>query len=141
MRKAERKKRLRVLIIAAPPDWIGGQAVQAARLLDGLAHESQVEAKFLSIHPRLPGAFHHLHKIKYVRTIVYTIVYIVSLILRLPRIDVAHVFASSHFSFLITPAPAVLIAKFYGKRVLLNYHSGEAEDHLRRWPCVTKLIF
>src|SRR5262249_8521810 len=61
--------------------------------------------------------------------------------LRLPRFDIAHVFAASYFSFVITPAPAVLIAKLYGKLVLLNYHSGEAEDHLRRWPRTTKLIF
>src|SRR5262249_33474871 len=60
---------------------------------------------------------------------------------RLPRYDVAHIFAASYFSFLLAPAPAVLIAKLFGKGVLLNYHSGEAEDHLRRWPLSTKLIF
>src|SRR5262249_16317935 len=43
--------------------------------------------------------------------------------------------------FLVAPTPAVLIAKFYGKPVLLNYHSGEAEDHLRRWPRTTIPIF
>jgi len=76
-----------------------------------------------------------------VRTVVYTIAYFALLLLRLPRFDVAHVFAASYLSFVVTPAPAVLIAKLYGKPVLLNYHSGEAEDHLRRWPRSTKLIF
>jgi glycosyltransferase involved in cell wall biosynthesis len=51
----------------------------------------------------------------------------------LPRFDVVHVFSASYFSFLLAPAPAILIARLYGKPVLLNYHSGEAEDHLRRW--------
>src|SRR5262249_987118 len=141
--KAEKRtsKPIRVLIVAAPPDWSGGQAVQAARLLDGLAQERGVEAELLPIHPRLPGAFHLLHEIKYLRTVVYSIAYFTLLFLRLPRFDVAHVFAASYFSFVITPAPAVLIAKLYGKPVLLNYHSGEAEDHLRRWPRSTKLIF
>jgi len=141
--KAERQrpKPIRVLIVAAPPDWLGGQAVQAARLLEGLAREPDVEAELLPIHPRLPGALQLLHEIKYVRTVVYTIAYYALLFLRLPRFDVAHIFAASYFSFLITPAPAVLIAKLYGKPVLLNYHSGEAEDHLRRWPRSTKLIF
>jgi L-malate glycosyltransferase len=137
----QRSKPIRVLIVAAPPDWPGGQAVQAARLLDGLAQEPGVEAELLPIHPRLPGALQLLHEIKYVRTVVYTIAYIALLLLRLPRFDVAHVFSASYFSFVITPAPAVLIAKLYGKRVLLNYHSGEAEDHLRRWPRSTRLIF
>ncbi len=137
----QRSKPIRVLIVAAPPDWLGGQAVQAARLLDGLAQESDVEAELLPIHPPLPGALQLLHKIKYVRTVVYSIVYYALLLLRLPRFDIAHIFAASYFSFVITPAPAVLIAKLYGKQVLLNYHSGEAEDHLRRWPRSTRLIF
>jgi glycosyltransferase involved in cell wall biosynthesis len=127
--------------VAPPPDWLGGQAVQAARLLDGLAREPGVEAELLPIRPRLPGALQLLGEIKYLRTVVNTIAYIALLILRLPRFDVTHVFAASYFSFVIAPAPAVLIAKLYGKPVLLNYHSGEAEDHLRRWPLSTKLIF
>jgi glycosyltransferase involved in cell wall biosynthesis len=137
----QRSKPIRVLIVAAPPDWIGGQAVQAARLLEGLAREPGVEAELLPIRPRLPGALQLLREIKYVRTVAYTIAYVALLLLRLPRFDVAHVFAASYFSFVIAPAPAVLIAKLYGKRVLLNYHSGEAEDHLRRWPRSTRLIF
>ncbi|MBO0858280.1 MAG: glycosyltransferase family 4 protein [Chloracidobacterium sp.] len=141
--KAEkrRSKPIRALIVAAPPDWPGGQAVQAARLLDGLAREAGVEAELLPIHPRLPGALQLLHKIRYVRTVVYTVAYVTLLFLRLPRFDIAHVFAASYFSFVVTPAPAVLISKLYGKPVLLNYHSGEAEDHLRRWPRSTRLIF
>src|SRR5262245_54817441 len=137
----QRSKPIRVLIVAAPPDWIGGQAVQAARLLEGLAREPGVEAELLPIRPRLPGALQLLREIKYVRTVVYTIAYVALLLLRLPRFDVAHVFAASYFSFVIAPAPAVLIAKLYGTPVLLNYHGGEAEDHLRRWPRSTRLIF
>lgn len=131
---------IRVCIVAAPPEWLGGQAIQAMRLLDGLADEACVEAELLPIHPRLPGALHLLHRIKYVRTVVYSIAYFSLLLLRLPRFDVVHVFAASYFSFLVTPTPAVLIAKLYGKPVLLNYHSGEAEDHLRRWPRTTRAI-
>src|SRR5262249_19940291 len=139
--EGERSKQVRVLVVAAPPDWIGGQAVQAAPPLDGLAREPGVEAELLPIRPRLPGALQLLREIKYVRTVVYTIAYFALLLLRLPRFDVAHVFAASYFSFVIAPAPAVIIAKLYGKPVLLNYHSGEAEDHLRRCPRSTKLIF
>src|SRR5215475_10044314 len=134
-------KPIRALIVAPPPDWPGGQAVQAARLLEGLKREPGVEAELLPIHPRLPGALQLLHEIKYVRTVVNMTAYLALLLLRLPRFDVAHVFAASYFSFVISPAPAVLIAKLYGKAVLLNYHSGEAEDHLRRWPRSTRLIF
>lgn len=43
-----------------------------------------------------------------------------------------HVFSASYFSFLLAPLPAVLVAKLYGKPVVMNYRSGEAPDHLQR---------
>jgi glycosyltransferase involved in cell wall biosynthesis len=52
---------------------------------------------------------------------------------RIRHADVAHVFSASYWSFLLAPAPALLAAKIFGKRVVLNYHSGEAADHLSRW--------
>jgi glycosyltransferase involved in cell wall biosynthesis len=49
------------------------------------------------------------------------------------KYDVIHIFSASYLSFLIAPTPAILVSKLYGKKIVLNYHSGEAEDHLRRW--------
>jgi len=46
---------------------------------------------------------------------------------------VVHVFSPSYWAFLLGPAPAILVARAFGRRVLLNYHSGEADDHLTRW--------
>ena len=128
------KKTIRVCVVVASIDILGGQAIQALRLMEGLSNEPGIEAELLPINPRLPGPFRWLQRIKYVRTVVTSIAYVASLLIRLPRFDVVHVFSASYLSFLLAPAPAVLIATFYGKPVLLNYHSGEAEDHLRRWP-------
>ena len=36
-------------------------------------------------------------------------------------------------SFLLAPVPAMLAARALGKRVVLHYHSGEADDHLAHW--------
>src|SRR6185295_19798194 len=47
--------------------------------------------------------------------------------------DVVHIFSASYFSFVLAQTPAILISKLFGKKILLNYHSGEAEDHLTRW--------
>jgi glycosyltransferase involved in cell wall biosynthesis len=128
------RRKIRVCIVVASLDILGGQAIQAERLLEGLSRESGVEAELLPINPRLPHPLRLLQRIKYVRTVVTSIAYIASLLVRLPRFDVVHVFSAAYFSFVLAPTPAVLIAKLYGKPVLLNYHSGEAEDHLRRWP-------
>jgi glycosyltransferase involved in cell wall biosynthesis len=51
----------------------------------------------------------------------------------LARYDIVHVFSASYWSFILAPTPAVLLAKWWGKRIILNYRSGEAEDHLQRW--------
>ncbi len=123
----------RVLIVAASLDILGGQAVQAARLLEELRKEPSLEVSFLPINPRLPGFLRRLQNIKYVRTVVTSLAYIALLLSRVWRYDVIHVYSASYLSFVIAPTPAILIAKLYGKKIILNYHSGEAEDHLARW--------
>ncbi|MCA1565486.1 MAG: glycosyltransferase family 4 protein [Acidobacteria bacterium] len=125
--------RVRVLIVAPSLGILGGQAVQAERLRERLAEEPSLEVSFLPINPRLPGLLGKLQAIKYVRTVLTSLAYVALLLWRVRAYDVIHVFSASYVSFVLAPTPAILIAKLYGKRVLLNYHSGEAEDHLRRW--------
>src|SRR5829696_6191021 len=126
-------QQVRVLIIAASLDILGGQAVQAQRLIRHLQDEPSLEVSFLPINPRLPGVLRKLQRIKYVRTLTTSILYCLSLLRQVPKYDVIHIFSASHLSFLIAPTPAIFIGRLLGKKVLLNYHSGEAEDHLRRW--------
>ena len=125
---------VRVLIVAASMDIVGGQAVQAVRLLEHLKEEPAVAVDFLPVNPRLPGVLRKLQAIKYVRTITTSHLYWWKLLTTIPSFDVIHIFSASYFSFLLAPAPAIVVARLFGKRIVLNYHSGEAEDHLRRWP-------
>ncbi len=124
---------LRILIVAPSLDILGGQAVQATRLLARLGEEASLEVGFLPVNPRLPGVLRKLQAIKYVRTVVTSLMYVATLLLRVRAYDVVHIFSASYFSFVLAPTPAILIAKLYGKKSVLNYRSGEAEDHLRRW--------
>ena len=124
---------MRVLIVAASLDILGGQAVQAERLVRHLQNESSLRVSFLPINPRLPGILRRLQSIKYVRTLTTSILYWLTLLKEVWKYDVIHIFSASYLSFLIAPTPAILVSKLYGKKVVLNYHSGEAEDHLRRW--------
>jgi glycosyltransferase involved in cell wall biosynthesis len=93
----------------------------------------EIDAELLPINPSLPGLPGRLQRIKGARTIVNTLARVFLLLVRLPRYDIVQVYAAAYFSFLLVPTPAVLIAKLYGKRVILHYHSGEAEDHLSKW--------
>jgi peptidoglycan/LPS O-acetylase OafA/YrhL/glycosyltransferase involved in cell wall biosynthesis len=134
-------KPLRVCVIAPSLDLYGGQSIQAARLIEGLNLEPGIEAELLPINPRLPGLLRRLQCVKYVRTVVTEIAYLFLLLTKLWRFDVIHVFSASYFSFVLAPTPAVLIAKLFGKPIALNYHSGEAEDHLHRWKRSVAPIF
>lgn len=111
---------------------LGGQAVQAARLLRSWRDDPDVHAWLVPINPMPPGPLAPLQQVKYIRTLVTQVCYWPLLLRELRRADVVHVFSASYFSFLLAPLPAVLIAKLLGKPVVMNYRSGEAPDHLRR---------
>src|SRR5437868_1896245 len=110
---ASAQRPLRVPVVAPSLDILGGQAVQAARLLENLSHEPGIEIRMQPINPRLPGALGRLQKIKYVRTILTSIAYCAGLLFRVPRYDVIHIFSASYFSFLLAPTPAILAARLY----------------------------
>jgi glycosyltransferase involved in cell wall biosynthesis len=128
------EKPIRLLIVAPSLNILGGQAVQAKFLYEHLREEPRFEVSFVAHNPRLPGPFRLLQKIKYVRTIVTSLLYCINLLREVPKHDVLHVFSASYFSFLLAPTPAIFVARFFKKKVILNYRSGEAEDHLRSWP-------
>jgi glycosyltransferase involved in cell wall biosynthesis len=70
--------------------------------------------------------------IKYLRTLVTQLWYWPLLLRELRKADVVHAFSASYTAFLLASLPAILVAKLFGKPVILNYHSGAAPDHLRR---------
>ena len=127
-------RRVRVLMVGPSLDILGGQAVQASRLLARLRSEPELEVDLLPVNPRLPGVLRKLQAIKYVRTLVTELYYLATLLARVRRYDVIHIFSASYTSFVLAPTPAILVAKLYGKKTVLNYRSGHLEDHLLRWP-------
>jgi glycosyltransferase involved in cell wall biosynthesis/cellulose synthase/poly-beta-1,6-N-acetylglucosamine synthase-like glycosyltransferase len=123
---------IRVLLIAPSMAIVGGQAIQAQRLLRDVPRVGGIDLHFLPVNPRLPGSLHHLQRIKYVRTVVTSAVYWVMLLRTVRQYEVLHIFSAAYWSFLLAPTPALIAGKLYGKRTILNYRSGEAEDHIAR---------
>lgn len=124
--------RLNVAMVAPSMGILGGQAVQAARLLRSWRDDPDVHAWLVPINPEPPAGLRWTTKVKYLRTVATQAFYWPSLVRELRRADVVHVFSASYFSFLLAPLPAVLIARLLGKPVVMNYRSGEAPDHLKR---------
>lgn len=124
---------MKVLFVAPSLDIVGGQSIQADLLMRGLRSDPSVDVSFVPINPRLPGPLRAIQAYRFVRTGPTFAWYVAQLLSAIRRCDVLHVFSASYFSFLLAPTPAILLGRLLGKPVLLNYHSGEAEDHFRRW--------
>jgi glycosyltransferase involved in cell wall biosynthesis len=125
------KPKPRVAVVAASLDILGGQGVQADRLVDALAGDGY-EVTFVPINPRFPSWIASLREVRFVRTSINQLLYLPSL-MRLSSVDIVHAFSASYWSFLLAPVPAMIAARSLNKRVVLHYHSGEADDHLSNW--------
>ena len=133
MRSKDVNNRLRVLIVAPSLDIVGGQSRQAVRMMEGLKGQPDLEVGFLPHNPRLPGILRSLQSIKYVRTFVTTLFYLASLVWRVRKYDIIHIFCASYYSYSLSAIPALFVARLFGKKSILNYRSGEASDHLANW--------
>lgn len=120
-----------VAMVAPSLEILGGQGVQAAALAEGLRADGYA-VDFIPINPGFPRGLGWLRRQPYVRTVVNQALFLPGLH-RIRPAHVAHVFSASYWSFLLAPASAMLAARSLGKRVVLHYHSGEAEDHLAHW--------
>lgn len=123
---------IQVAIVAPTLRILGGQAVQADRLLNAWEGDADVQARLIPINPVPPGPLKRLLDVKFVRTAATQLAYWPLLLRELRGADVVHVFSAAYVSFLLAPLPAVLVSRLLGKPVVLNYRSGEAPDHLAR---------
>jgi glycosyltransferase involved in cell wall biosynthesis len=120
---------LRILLIAPSPEIVGGHSVQASALMKELLNEPGIHLTFLPIDvPEL----RFIRRMKYIRTLANFVAYNAILISRVVRTDVVHVFTAAYYSYLLWTVPAILLGKLVGAKVIVNYHDGQAEDHLRR---------
>jgi len=126
--KDKTSKKVKVLIVATSMRVIGGQSIQAKRLLDAFADDPEIEMNFLSNNPET--AFQN---IKYLRTIFTSLKFWWTLLTNIYKFDVVQVFSSATTGYIIATLPPLVISKIYGRKVVLNYHSGELAHHIETW--------
>jgi glycosyltransferase involved in cell wall biosynthesis len=129
----ENSKKLKVAVVAPSLRYVGGQAVQAELLLRLWRDDPDVEMSFIAVDPPLPRLLAWAEGIPGLRTILREPIYFLYLWRGLRGVDIAHIFSASYWSFLLAPAPAWLFARLRGKKTVINYRSGEARDHLKRF--------
>jgi L-malate glycosyltransferase len=126
-------KNISLLLIGPSMDILGGQAVQVRRLLGILEDVAGLDVTFLPINPRPPAPFLWVLSIRGLRTIVTFAQYIVRLAWTIPRHEVLHIFSAGLTSYALWTVPALLIGRFWRKKIILNYHDGQGDQHLREW--------
>jgi glycosyltransferase involved in cell wall biosynthesis len=126
-------KRLQISIVAPSLRYVGGQSAQADLLLRHWQNDRDIDISFVAVDPPLPSLLAWAKGIPALRTILREPIYFWGLWRGLKNVDVAHIFSASYWSFLLAPAPASYFANIRGCKTLINYHSGEARDHLRRF--------
>ncbi len=121
-------KKVKVLLVATSMRVIGGQSIQAKRLLDAFANDAEIEMSFLPNNPETV-----FQNIKYLRTIFASLKFWWSLLTHIYRFDVVQVFSSATTGYIIATLPPLIVSKIYGRKVVLNYHSGELAYHIETW--------
>lgn len=123
----------KILIVATSMDVIGGQSIQAKRLLDAFSNDDEIELGFVPNNPRTV-----FQNIKGLRTVFTSLKFWWLLLRNIYKFEVIQVFSSATTGYLIAALPPLFIAKLFRKKVILNYHSGEAEEHLKNWKLTAK---
>ena len=122
-----------VLLIAPSHNILGGQAVQASRLMSVLGEVPGLTMTFFAIGPQPPKALAWIRKIPYVRTLFSFLLYNFRLAFESRKHDILHIFSAGLTSYTLWTIPALLFGKLHGKRLIVNYRDGQAEEHLSSW--------
>ncbi|MGI8640131.1 MAG: glycosyltransferase family 4 protein [Pyrinomonadaceae bacterium] len=127
------KKKIKVALVAPSMKNVGGQSIQAKRLLDAFENDEKIDIEFIENNPET-----FFETVKFLRTIFSSIKFYYLLLANLSKSEVVHIFSSGTTSYIISTLPPLFAAKIFGKKTILHYHTGEAEEHLKNWKMTAK---
>ena len=129
-----------VCLVAPSSGQVGGHAVQAELLRSELRKRGDIAVEFVATDSPFPAWAAGMERVKYVRTIFRTLLYVPRLARAMRMANVTHVLAAAYWAFVLVAGPALLLGAILRRPVIVNYHSGEAADHLRRHPRIVRAL-
>ena len=119
----------------------GGMQGQAQAYLDGLRAEG-IEAIAIQTNLSAQGFGAILESLRYVRSGARFVLFLCRLLRALPRVGILHVMACCELSFFLFSAPAVILGRLFGRRVIVEcLQDGRAREFFGAWPRFTFWIF
>jgi len=122
-------KGLKVAVVGPLPPPAGGMANQAQQLVQLLEHAG-VRVEFVRVNAPYKPRF--VVAIKGLRAVFRLMPYFYHLWHKIQKVDVVHVLANSGWSWHLFAAPAVWMARWLNKPVVINYRGGEAQIFFKK---------
>src|SRR5450631_674862 len=124
---------IKVVLFAPANEILGGQSVQAQRLVAEISRVPGIQLRFQAINPLFPSYLRWAKKIPLLRTALTMSLYLPRVVLCAIWADLLHVFSAGLYSYTLWTIPAVLLGRLFGRKIIVNYHDGRAEEHLRKF--------
>jgi glycosyltransferase involved in cell wall biosynthesis len=124
---------IRVLLLAPGHEIVGGQTVQAVVLMQLLGAVPGLDMQFQASNPLFPRPLRWVKRIPMVRTALSMALFLPIMLWRSWQVDILHIFTAGLSHYTLWTIPAILIAKLYGKKIIINYRDGQCDDHIRRY--------
>ena len=122
-----------VCIVGEFPPPPGGMAVQADLLSRNLRGDG-LRVRQVRTNRSFGGIAAALGKVPVVRSVARFFVFNGALLRRTTDSSVFHVLSNSYLSFFLFTLPPLVVARLSGRKVVVNYHGGAADEFLARWP-------
>jgi len=129
-----------VQLVAPVPPPYGGMALQAA-LLRRLLNEDGVKADLIGHNQPFPAPLRFLELVPALRAVLRSARFCLQFWKNIRDKDVVHILSASWLHFLMVVCPAIWMGRLRGKRVVLNYRAGDADQFLRHFGWLTRSFF
>lgn len=130
-------EKLKIALTAPSLRELGGQSIQADRLIKAFENDENIELFLIPNNPKLEN-FSFLQNIPLVRTIFTSLEYWGLLLKHGRKADIIQVASSGETGYIVASLPPLIFAKIFGKKTLLNYHHGGLAEHIENWKLTAK---
>ncbi len=122
---------IRVVLFAPANEILGGQTVQARRLVAEIGQVPGIALRFQAINPKFPPYLLWAKNIPVLRTVLTMLLYLPRVVVHAVWADVFHIFSAGLYSYTLWTVPAMVVGRLLRVKVIVNYRDGRAEDHLQ----------
>ena len=133
--KSNDKEPVVALIGEFPPPG-AGMAVQAEQLLKRFQQQSFPIIP-IRTNSQFPAAFRWLDSIRGLRGLFKWFLFLIQCT-RIFQVNIIHIFSSSGLNYILFTFPPIFMGRILGKKIIINYHGGAAEEFFTKHPMLLK---